>query len=193
MRRICVFCGSSDGASTSYADMAKKLGQTLARRKLGLVYGGGNVGLMGRLADAALAAGGEVIGVIPDLLKKKELAHAGLTNLYVVDSMHERKAHMAKLSDGFIALPGGIGTLEEFFEIWTWAQLGIHMHPFGILNVEGYYDALIKFMDHTVAQGFMKEKYRAMVFVETDPDALLDKMMKYSSPKHSKIVPLKKT
>jgi uncharacterized protein (TIGR00730 family) len=174
MRSLCIFCGSSPGIGLAYRDGAIAMGQAIARRGLTLVYGGGAVGLMGVVADAALEAGGEVHGVIPEALKRKEVGHAGLTRLDVVDSMHTRKARMAELSDGFIALPGGIGTFEEIFEIWTWGQLGIHEKPLGFLNVAGFYDGLAGFLDHATAQGFMKPGHRAMAATSTDPDALID-------------------
>lgn len=182
MKRICVFCGSNPGASPVYAQAARALGATLAGRGLGLVYGGGNVGLMGIVADAALAAGGEVIGVIPHALVAREVAHRGLADLRVVDSMHERKALMSELADGFLALPGGIGTLEEWFETWTWAQLGLHAKPFGLLDVAGYYEHLIRFLDHVAAERFLHPDHRSMVLVETDPGTLLDRMRSYTPP-----------
>jgi len=186
MRRVCVFCGSSHGASPVYAEAARDLGRRLARRGLGLVYGGGNVGLMGEVADAALAAGGEVIGVIPYALEAREVAHSGLTELHVVDSMHERKALMADLSDGFLALPGGIGTLEEFFEVWTWGQLGLHAKPCGLLDVAGYYAPLLAFLDRTVEEGFLRPAHREVVLVDTDPEALLDRMAAFTPPRVEK-------
>jgi uncharacterized protein (TIGR00730 family) len=182
MKRICVFCGSNPGASPVYAEAARALGATLARRGLGLVYGGGNVGLMGIVADAAQAAGAEVIGVIPQALVDREVAHHGLADLRIVGSMHERKALMSELADGFIALPGGIGTLEEWFETWTWAQLGLHAKPFGLLDVAGYYGHLIRFLDHVVAERFLHPDHRSMVLVETDPGNLLDRMRSYTPP-----------
>jgi hypothetical protein len=182
MKRICVFCGSNPGASPVYAEAARALGETLAGRGLGLVYGGGNVGLMGIVADAAQAVGGEVIGVIPQALVDREVAHHGLADLRVVGSMHERKALMSELADGFIALPGGIGTLEEWFETWTWAQLGLHAKPFGLLDVAGYYGHLIRFLDHVVAERFLHPDHRAMVLVETDPGTLVDRMRSYAPP-----------
>ena len=154
MKRVCVFCGSSTGARPSYARTAVKLGKILAKRQIGLVYGGGNVGLMGLIADSVLEHGGDVIGVIPRFLVHKEVAHQHLKDLRIVESMHERKALMADLSDGFIALPGGYGTLEEFCEIVTWAQLQLHPKPCGLLNVEGFYDSLLQFLDHAVAEQF---------------------------------------
>ena len=158
------------------------MGHTLAEAGITLVYGGARVGLMGRLADAALEAGGEVIGVIPKALQEREISHENLTDLRVVGSMHERKALMSELSDGFVAMPGGAGTLEEFFEVWTWAQLGEHTKPCGLLNVDGYYDPLLKFLDHIVTQGFLSEKHRAMVLVERDPRPLIELLSDYRPP-----------
>jgi uncharacterized protein (TIGR00730 family) len=177
MRSLCIFCGSSPGLDPAYRAGAIAMGRAIARRGITLVYGGGAVGLMGVVANAALEAGGEVHGVIPEALKLKEVGHAGLTRLDVVDSMHTRKARMAELSDGFIAMPGGIGTFEEIFEIWTWGQLGIHEKPLGFLNVAGFYDGLAGFLDHATAQGFMKPGHRAMAATSTDPDALIDALM----------------
>jgi uncharacterized protein (TIGR00730 family) len=174
LKRICVFCGSNPGRGPGYKTMAVKLGHSLAERGLGLVYGGGNVGLMGTIADAVLERGGEVVGVIPEDLVKKELAHAGLSDLRIVGSMHERKALMASLSDGFIALPGGFGTLDEFCEILTWAQLGHHQKPCGILDVDGYFDHFLKFVDHSVSQGFIRREHRDLLLVERVPENLLD-------------------
>lgn len=182
MRRICVFCGSRPGINPAYADAARRLGQRLARAELALVYGGGGVGLMGILADAVLGAGGAVIGVIPEPLVARELGHAQLTELKVVGSMHERKAQMAELSDGFIALPGGAGTLEEFCEIWTWAQLGIHRKPCGILNIGRYYAPFLSYLDHMVREGFLRPEHRAMVLVETEPETLLERFRTYRAP-----------
>jgi uncharacterized protein (TIGR00730 family) len=186
MKRICVFCGSSPGAKPEYAQAARRLGHTLANKGIGLVYGGAKVGTMGQLANAALEAGGEVIGVIPEQLVEKEVAFIGLTDLQVVGSMHERKARMVELADGFIALPGGLGTFEEFFEALTWAQLSIHHKPCGFLNVCGYYDKLIAFLDHAVAQQFVKAEYRAMVLVDEDPEGLLQKFAVYQPPQIDK-------
>lgn len=174
MKRVCVFCGSNAGLRPVYREAAQAMGAALARRNLGLVYGGGKVGLMGAVADAALAAGGEAIGVIPDFLEAKEVGHRGLTELRVVSSMHERKAMMAELSDGFIALPGGYGTLEEFGEILTWAQLDLHHKPIGLLNVAGYYDALLRLFDHAVDEQFLSPSLRALVLEESNPARLLD-------------------
>lgn len=182
IRRICVFCGSNPGASPIYAEAARTLGATLAGRGLGLVYGGGKVGLMGAVADGALAAGGEAIGVIPHALVAREVSHQGLTDLRVVDSMHERKALMAELADGFIVLPGGIGTLEEFFEVWTWAQLGLHAKPIGLLDVAGYYKQLQGFIDHAVAERFLHPDHRSTVLIDEEAGRLLDRMKGYVPP-----------
>ena len=162
MKSICVFCGSSYGALEAYADIARETGRAIAEQGYTLVYGGAKVGLMGTVADAALEAGGKVIGVLPRSLQDKEIGHEGLSELHLVDSMHERKAMMADLSDAFIALPGGVGTLEEIFEVWTWGQLGYHKKPCGFLNAEGYYDHLIAFLDHQTEQGFTKQVMRDM-------------------------------
>ena len=173
IRRLCVFCGSSRGADPGYAEAARQLGQALAAAGIELVYGGAAVGLMGEVADAVLAAGGTVIGVMPASLSRRELAHTGLSELHIVGSMHERKAMMAELADGFIAMPGGIGTLEELFEIWTWAQLGHHAKPCSLLNVNGFYDGLISFLDSVVARGFVRPATREMLLVAETPAALL--------------------
>lgn len=186
--RICVFCGSSAGNQPEYLQAAVQLGTALAQANIGLVYGGAQVGLMGAVADAALAAGGEVIGVIPRHLVERELAHEGLTQLIEVASMHERKARMADLADGFIALPGGVGTFEELFEVWTWGQLGHHQKPYALFNAAGYYDKLIAFLDHTLAEGFMKQPYRDMLIVADEVDALLSKVQAYEAPKVAKWV-----
>jgi uncharacterized protein (TIGR00730 family) len=177
MRRLCVFCGSSTGRDTVYTDAARRFGAALAARGLGLVYGAGNIGLMGVLADAALASGAEVIGVIPRALVERELAHARLTRLHVVDTMHERKALMADLSDAFAALPGGFGTGDELFEILTWAQLGLHDKPIGLLNVAGYFDALLAWLDHMVDESFLRPEHRALLLTRSEPDALLDLLL----------------
>jgi uncharacterized protein (TIGR00730 family) len=182
LRSICVFCGSNSGARTAYSDAAAALGRILAERKLRLVYGGAAVGLMGALADAALAAGGEVVGVIPAALVEREIAHIGLTELHPVRSMHERKAMMADLADAFIALPGGAGTLEETFEIWTWGQLGHHRKPVGLLNVEGFFDRLLAFLDHVRSEQFMRREHRDMLLVERNPARLLDRFGSYAPP-----------
>jgi uncharacterized protein (TIGR00730 family) len=177
MRRICVFCGSKVGDRPVYAEAALRLGELLARRGLGLVYGAGNIGLMGVLADAALSRGGEVIGVIPRSLVDRELAHQGLTELYIVETMHQRKALMADLSDGFIALPGGFGTCDELFEILTWGQLGLHSKPVGLLNVDGFFDPLLAWLDHTVEEGFVKPIHRSALLTESDSARLLDRLL----------------
>ncbi|MCA9100095.1 MAG: TIGR00730 family Rossman fold protein [Planctomycetales bacterium] len=182
MRRLCVFCGSSAGAESAYAASTAQLGTTLAERGLDLVYGGGGIGLMGVIADAVIAGGGNVIGVIPHALEQRELAHRGVADMRVVTTMHERKALMAELADAFVALPGGIGTLEEFFEVWTWAQLGVHRKPCGLLNAAGYFDPLLELIDHMVDTGFLRPQHRAMVFVEPTPEALLDRLADYTPP-----------
>jgi uncharacterized protein (TIGR00730 family) len=182
MRWVCVFCGSSPGARACYAEAARALGAVLVRRHIGLVYGGGCVGLMGELADTVLAAGGEVVGVIPEAMVPKELAHAGLTALRVVGSMHERKAMMADLADAFVALPGGFGTFEEFCEIVTWAQLGLHRKPCGLLNVDGYYDRLLALFDHAVAEQFVRPLHRSLVLEEHDPERLVLRLAAYHAP-----------
>jgi uncharacterized protein (TIGR00730 family) len=171
---VCVFCGASAGANPLYREAAQALGRAIAERKLTLVYGGGAVGLMGIVADAALAAGGEVIGIIPQSLKDKEIGHRGLTRLEVVDGMHARKARMAELSDAFIALPGGLGTLEELFEVWTWGQLGYHHKPLGLLEVNGFYEKLSGFLDHIVGEGFVRAPHRDMLQMSESPAGLLD-------------------
>lgn len=179
MRRVCVFCGSSEGSDPVYRAAAVATGTILARAGIGLVYGGASVGLMGAVADAALAAGGEVIGVMPRPLAEKEIAHPGLSELRIVGSMHERKALMAELSSGFIALPGGIGTLEELFEVWTWAQLGYHEKPCALFNVAGFYDDLIGFLDSLVAKRFLRAEHRGMLLEVSEPDALLARLDSY--------------
>jgi uncharacterized protein (TIGR00730 family) len=182
MKRICVFAGSSAGIRPEYLAAAADLGRVLAERGIGLVYGGARVGLMGAVADAVLAGAGSVTGVIPRALVEKEVAHSGLTDLRVVTSMHERKALMADLSDGFIALPGGWGTLDEFFEILTWAQLGIHRKPCGLVNVLGYFERLLSFLDHSVEQGFVRREYDSLIAVSDDPATLLDAMANHTAP-----------
>ena len=176
MKRICVFCGSNAGARSEYAEAARALATVLAERKLGIVYGGGNVGLMGVLADAALEHGGEVIGVIPQKLVDKEVAHRGVTELLVVETMHERKALMNDLSDAFLALPGGFGTLDEFFEVLTWSQLGFHGKPCALLNVAGYYDGMLAMLDHAVTERFLRPAHRELVIADTDPLRLLQRL-----------------
>ena len=186
MRRICVFCGSNSGTKPEYRRAAEEVGRSLAERGIELVYGGGNVGLMGVVADAALAAGGRVIGVIPQALASKEVAHWGLTDLRVVESMHERKALMAELSDAFIALPGGIGTMEEFFEVWTWSQLGYHAKPCGLINSAGYFDGLISFLDHMTGEKFLREQHRSMLVVAQTVSDLLDRFATFQAPRVEK-------
>ena len=180
--RICVFLGSSPGRSPVYAQAAARFGTLLAQRGIGLVYGGGAVGLMGVIADAACAAGGEVIGVIPEALRAREHDHQGISELHVVQTMHERKALMARLADGFVTLPGGIGTFEELFEVWTWAQLGYHQKPCGLLDVGGFYTGLSAFIDNVVTEGFLKPNHRAMLLIEKEPEAMLDRMAHYLAP-----------
>ncbi|MEW5764606.1 MAG: TIGR00730 family Rossman fold protein [Acidobacteriota bacterium] len=185
MDSVCVFCGSSKGANGVYAAAAAELGRLLARRGLALVYGGGNVGLMGTLARAALEEGGRVVGVIPEHLMTFEVALPEATEMRVVSSMHERKALMADLSDAFVALPGGLGTLEELFEVWTWAQLGLHRKPLALLDAGGYFAPLVGFLDHAVAEGFLKPVHRGMVLVEREPAALLDALVGYRIPEEA--------
>lgn len=182
LKRICVFCGSSSGEDSRYLEAASALGSLLVHRGVGLVYGGSRMGLMGRLAQTVLDAGGEVVGVIPRALMDREVAHSKLTDLIVTESMHERKAEMVGRSDGFIAAPGGLGTLEEFFEVLTWSQLGLHQKPCGLLDVGGYYEPLIRLLDHGVKEGFIQEAHRRMVLVESDPGRLLDRMREYEAP-----------
>lgn len=188
MKRLCVFCGSSDGTRPDYLAAATEVGEALAQRGFELVYGGARVGLMRAVADAAMAAGGTAIGVIPDALVAREVAHEGLTELRIVSSMHERKAVMADLADGFLALPGGFGTLEEYCEILTWAQLGLHGKPCGILNIAGYYDPLLALFDRFVAEGFVRSDSLPMVLVEHNVAALLDRMTRYRSPLRPRVI-----
>lgn len=182
MKSICVYCGSNSGRDPAFAETARSVGETLARRGIALVYGGGRVGLMGELADAALAAGGEVHGVIPEFLALKEIAHLELTRLHVVQSMHARKAAMVQLSEAFIAMPGGIGTMEELFEVWTWAQLGQHRHPVGLLNAAGYYDELVAFLDRMTEQGFLAADHRGALVVADNIADLLAGFEAYKAP-----------
>ena len=182
MKNICVYCGSSPGRLEVYAIGACALARALVDRDLGLVYGGAGIGLMGLVADTVLQLGGRAVGVIPEALARKEVVHKGLSELHITQSMHERKTMMAELSDGFIAMPGGIGTFEEIFEIWTWAQLGIHAKPCGLLNVAGYYDALTTFLDHAVTEQFLKPQHRSLLIVEHEPEALLDRFASYQPP-----------
>jgi uncharacterized protein (TIGR00730 family) len=193
VQSVCVFCGSSRGEDPVYTQAARSLGNTLAEAKVRLVFGGGHVGLMGEISNAALAADGDVIGVIPKFLVERELAHGGLTDLRIVGSMHERKAMMSDLSEAFIALPGGTGTLEEFFEVLTWAQLGEHAKPCGLLNVAGYYDPLITVFDRMVETGFLSEANRALLLVEDDPDRLLERFDQYEPPSTAKWMARPKT
>jgi uncharacterized protein (TIGR00730 family) len=179
VRRVCVFCGSSPGARPAYAEAAEELAALLVANGIGVVYGGGGVGLMGRLADAVLARGGEITGVIPDALVDREIGHPGVRDMRTVGSMHERKALMAELSDAFVALPGGIGTLEELVEVFTWSQLGLHRKPCGLLDVEGYYEELAAFLDHAVRERFLREEHRSTLIVEREPTALLERMRAY--------------
>jgi uncharacterized protein (TIGR00730 family) len=183
---LCVFCGSSPGARPAYREAARALGRALAEREIRLVYGGAAVGLMGALADAALESGGDVVGVIPEALVDMEVAHAGLPDLRVVASMHERKSLMAELSEGFVALPGGFGTFEEMFEILTWAQLGSHRKPCGVLDVEGYFGPLVALLDHAVEERFLKPAHRELLLVCEDPDELLDRFAVWSPPEVDK-------
>ncbi len=181
-RTLCVYCGSSEGNDPAYADAARALGTQMAGRGLSLVYGGGHVGLMGVIADAVLAAGGEVTGVIPAALMDAEVGHERLTRLHVVKDMHERKAIMAELADGFIAMPGGIGTLEELFEVMTWLQLGYHAKPVGLLNVQGFYDGLLAFLDKQRETGFLRQEHRGLLIAEDQPSALLERLLKFEMP-----------
>jgi uncharacterized protein (TIGR00730 family) len=184
MKSICVFCGSSAGRNPAYGEVARATGHALVRAGLRLVYGGGKVGLMGMLADAVLSQGGEVIGVMPRALFDREIAHRGVSDMRVVGSMHERKELMASLADAFIALPGGAGTLEEIFEQWTWAQLGIHAKPCGFLNVNGYYRPLIEMIRHMVAEEFLAAPMAAMLAFESEPEKLLERFREYRAPAH---------
>jgi len=186
IRRLCVYAGSNPGARADYAAAAERLAGLLAERGIGLVYGGGHVGLMGVLADTVLAAGGEAIGVIPQSLVDREIGHDGLTELRVVGSMHERKALMAELADGFVAVPGGIGTLEELIEVYTWAQLGLHRKPLGVLNVLGYYDPLATLLDHAVEEGFLPAAHREALVVAGEPEELLERFEAWEPPTASK-------
>lgn len=182
MKRLCVFCGANSGHDPRYGEAAAALGRGIAQAGLGLVYGGASIGLMGAVADAALAEGGEVIGVIPQTLMAREVAHHGLSDLRVVTSMHERKALMADLSDGFIALPGGVGTLEELFEVWTWSHLGLHRKPCGLLDVAGFYSGLGRFIDHVQQEGFLRDGVRNMLLMAEDPTQMIAAMRAYVAP-----------
>lgn len=197
MKSICIYCGSSPGASPLYAQAARRLAKEMVADNIGLVYGGGNVGLMGIIADEVLRLGGEATGVIPKALMEREVGHQGLTRLHIVKDMHERKALMAELSDGFIAMPGGIGTLEELFEVFTWSQLGIHDKPIGLLNVNGFYDGLIGFIQHLVNERFLKDQQAGIIMVESDEAALISRFKSYqpkmhdqwATQAHEKIIP----
>jgi uncharacterized protein (TIGR00730 family) len=182
IRSLCVFCGSSVGSKPAYIGAAIALGKVLAEQKIRLIYGGGRVGLMGTIADATLNNGGEVVGVIPQHLVDREVAHPGLTELRIVQSMHERKAVMAELADAFVAMPGGLGTLEEFFEVWTWGQLGLHRKPYALLNVHGFYDPLVQFIDQLVEQKFVKPEHRKMLIVESDAAMLPVRLSGHRTP-----------
>jgi uncharacterized protein (TIGR00730 family) len=186
LKRICVFCGSSPGNNSKYAKSARSLGETLTEYGITLVYGGSNIGLMGEIANSMIGRNGDVIGIIPQVLVDKEVAFTHLQDLRIVNSMHERKAMMAELADGFISMPGGFGTLEETIEMLTWTQLGIHEKPLGLLNVEGYYDRLCGFIDHMVSEGFLVQGFRDMVLMDRHPDGLLDKMIKFKPPQINK-------
>ena len=182
LKHICVFAGSSAGARPEYRAAAEELGRTLAKRQVNVVFGGGHVGLMGALADAVLAGHGHVTGVIPESLVAREIAHTGLSDLRIVSSMHERKAMMADLADAFVALPGGWGTLEEFFEVLTWAQLGLHQKPCGLLNIAGYFDGLLSFLEHSIDQRFVRRENGALVLVATSVDGMLEQLDRYRAP-----------
>ncbi len=182
MKAVCVYCGSSDGAKPLYREAAKSFGRALVAANLSLVYGGGKVGLMGVIADEVMAAGGRAIGVIPELLVNKEVGHDGLSELHVVPDMHQRKKMMADLADAFVALPGGAGTLEELFEVFTWAQLGYHRKAVAVLNIDGFYDPLISMLEHTVQEGFMRQTYFDILQIDSDPAALIAKLRRYQPP-----------
>lgn len=182
LKRVCVFCGSNPGFDPAYLRSAEEMGRAMAARGIGLVYGGGNVGLMGKVADTVMAAGGEVIGIIPEGLMRREVGHTEVTELHVVRTMHERKKMMADRADAFVALPGGLGTWEEFCEVLTWTQLGIHAKPGGVLNVLGYYDPLLAMFDRAVEDGFVRAEHRALALTETDPERLLDRLASWEAP-----------
>jgi uncharacterized protein (TIGR00730 family) len=186
IKRICIFCGSSTGNKPVYVEAARAVGRLIVEKKLGIVYGGGSVGLMGALADEALAQGGDVIGVIPQALFDKELGHAGLHKLHIVESMHKRKSMMADLADAFLALPGGFGTFEELFEIITWSQLGIHAKPVGLLNVAGYYDPLLEMCDQTIGEGFVRQEDRMRIISHSEPDTLINQLLTAQVPETAK-------
>ncbi len=193
IHRICVFCGSNAGSDPIYVEAARDLGRLFAREGVALVYGGGSVGWMGEVADSVLASGGEAIGVIPHALWAREVGHRGLTDIRIVDTMHERKAMMADLADAFIALPGGLGTLEEIFEIWTWAQLGLHEKPVGFLDVNGFYAPLMQFLDRAVRERFLREEHRAIAVIERDAAALLKKFDQWQPPRVDKWITREET
>ena len=182
MRSVCVFCGSNPGTRPEYRASAEATGELLARSGVRLVFGGGAIGLMGAVAAAAMRAGGEVVGVIPAALDRREIANRAVTELHIVDTMHERKAMMAELSDGFLALPGGLGTYEELFEVWTWAQLGIHAKPIGLLNVAGFYDPLLTFLASAAGEGFLRPEHLDLLVAETDPTSLIERMRDHHPP-----------
>jgi len=188
MKSVCVYCGSSSGKGEGYLSAADALGAALAAQDLTLVYGGASIGVMGRIADRVMSAGGQVIGVIPKALADLEIAHAGLTELIMVEDMHERKSAMAEAADGFIALPGGLGTLEELFEVWTWSQLGIHKKPVGVLNAMGFYDRLLEFLDWQTDQGFIKQPHRDLLQSDADPQKLIEKLMQWEPLKVNKLL-----
>ncbi|HKT95304.1 MAG TPA: TIGR00730 family Rossman fold protein [Paraburkholderia sp.] len=193
MKAVCVYCGSSMGARPIYDEAAQAFGRALVDANLALVYGGGKVGLMGVIADTVMAHGGRAIGVIPELLVDKEVGHDGLTELHVVPDMHHRKKMMADLSDGFVAMPGGAGTLEELFEVYTWAQLGYHRKPVGVLNIGGFYDPLIALLEHTVREGFMRQTYLDLLQIDSDPAALIGKLKHYHAPAKDKWAELRES
>jgi uncharacterized protein (TIGR00730 family) len=182
IRNICIYCGSSPGRKASYVNAARELAAIIVEHNIGLVYGGAHIGVMGAIADEVLRLGGQAVGVIPKALMHKEVVHEHLTELYVTHSMHERKTRMAELADGFIALPGGIGTLEELFEIWTWAQLGFHQKPCGLLNVEGYFDGLINFLDYSVQEEFIRLSHRNLLLIEAEPLKLIELVLNFEPP-----------
>lgn len=182
VKSVAVYCGSSNGASDIYIEKAKKLGKELAKRNIKLIYGGSSVGLMGAVADSVLAEGGKAIGVMPSFLDKREISHKSLSELIVVETMHERKAKMAELAEGFIILPGGAGTMEEFFEVFTWGQIGLHQKPIGILNINRYYDPLIGLLNHMNKEQFLQDKYRSMALIDEEPAGLLDQFGDYEAP-----------
>jgi uncharacterized protein (TIGR00730 family) len=186
MKAVCVYCGSSPGASPVYTEAARAFGRALVAADLGLVYGGGKVGLMGVIADTVMAEGGRAIGVIPELLVNREVGHNGLSELHVVPDMHHRKKMMADLSDAFVAMPGGAGTLEELFEVYTWAQLGYHHKPVAVLNIDGFYDPLISLLQHTVREGFMRQTYFDLLQIDSDPATLIEKLERYRAPAQDK-------